>query len=62
MEAVADLVERFGAYERIRSAAPDSFGGRVLFGRGLALAGLSSAAVEEYGGAVAFVAIVNQLL
>lgn len=48
MEAVADLVGRFGAYERIRSAAPDTFGGRVLFARGLAHAGLRSAAVEEY--------------
>lgn len=46
--AVAELVRRFGSYERIRAAAPDSLGGRFLFAAGLAAAGLDGAAEEEY--------------
>ncbi len=48
IEAVVGLVSRFGSYERIRQAAPESFGGRMLFAAGLAAAGLDSAAGQQY--------------
>ncbi|MCD6404747.1 MAG: hypothetical protein J7M19_02865, partial [Planctomycetes bacterium] len=53
MKAVEDLLSRFGTYERIASAAPDSFGGHMLFGKSLAGAGLGSAAGEEFVDAAA---------
>ncbi len=53
MGAVKELLGRFGTYDRIASAAPDSFGGHMLFGKALAAAGLGSAAGKEFVNAAA---------
>lgn len=46
---VVEVLERFdGDYQAVAAAAPDTFGGHVLFGRGLAAAGRESAASIEY--------------
>jgi O-antigen ligase len=55
--AVADLLKRFGTYERISAAVPDSFGGHLVLARGLSAAGVNSAATQEYASAAARAAV-----
>ncbi|MHC4713020.1 MAG: O-antigen ligase family protein [Planctomycetota bacterium] len=50
---VGGLLARFGTYERISTAVPDTFGGHLLFARGLAAAEITSAATDEYEKAAA---------
>ena len=45
---IAQLVKRFGTYDRISAAAPDTFAGHLVFAGGLEAAGLAAAASEEY--------------